>query len=206
MPNNEYASTAHRKNWALLAGIFLLVALLLIFRSSLGPDVTLPEGTEHPAVGQELPLLALEPLSGADRAATLEDLAGQVVLINYWGTWCPPCRLELPLLVALAERFRGEPRFRFLPVSCGPGEGDDLTSLRRDTEAFLNQSHLDIPVYADADFSNRAALDRIGGFSGYPTTLLIDSRHVIRAVWAGYHPEVGRQIETTLKRLLKEDR
>ncbi len=205
MPTSEHVKAVRWKSWVLPAGFFLLIGLLLVFRPSLGPDFVAPRATEHPAVGHELPFLTLEPLAGTDQAVTLEDLAHQVVLINYWGTWCPPCRVELPLLVRLAEKFRGEPRFQFLAVSCGPGERDDLASLRHNTEAFLSQSALDIPVYADVDFSNRAALDRIGGFDSYPTTVLMDPEHVIRAVWAGYHAEVDQEIETLLNELLKED-
>ena len=204
MPTNGYAKAVEWRSWAFPVGLFLLMGLLLVFRPSLGPDFVAPRATEHPAVGHELPFLTLEPLTGTEQAVTLEDVAGQVVLINYWGTWCPPCRLELPLLAALAEKFRGEPRFHFLAVSCGSGERDDLAALRDNTEAFLSQSALDIPVYADADFSNRAALGRIGGFDGYPTTLLVDPQTVVRAVWVGYHPEIDQEIETILNGLLEE--
>ena len=91
-------------------------------------------GPAHPAIGRavgNLPLVSL-----ADPARRPPTFMGKVTLLNFWGTWCMPCRREMPGLVRLAERLRSEPAFQLVAVSCGSGRGDDPDELARVTNAF----------------------------------------------------------------------
>ena len=63
-----------------------------------------------------------------------------------------------------------------------------VLSLRENTEALLKQLDLDLPTYFDPSDATRDAVDRVIGFQGFPTTLLLDRRGVIRAIWVGYRP------------------
>ncbi len=69
--------------------------------------------TKHPAIGLPLVSLSLDPLTGNGKALDKSSLAGKVTLINLWGTWCPPCRIEFPHLAVLESKLKGENEFFF---------------------------------------------------------------------------------------------
>ncbi|NIL98561.1 MAG: redoxin domain-containing protein, partial [Planctomycetales bacterium] len=89
---------------------------------------------QHPAVGARLPTLQLRALTTGWGDVQLSDLRGNVVLLNFWGTWCGPCRQELPHLADIYARFGTRKDFRLLAVSCGlKGDDRDLAALGRET-------------------------------------------------------------------------
>jgi thiol-disulfide isomerase/thioredoxin len=166
----------------------------------------------HKTIGHRLPELRLEGLTGSDRSIYSGDLAGSVVLINFWGTWCGPCLIELPHLAELGRKYSTREDFQLLAVSAGPSESaDDLENLRRDTLAFLKQSGTDIPTYADpgnATFDGFCEMARRldpSAMEGVPTTILLDRRGIIRGVWIGYVPGLENEMEEMVKRLLDEE-
>lgn len=184
-------------------GLFALVAIKY---SPFNPD-QVPVGANHPGVGRELEVLSLTPLTGEVNALNRESVLGRVTLINFWGTWCPPCRAEFPELVAVARKFRNEPQFHFLSVSCGPpDEEDDLETLRESTEAFIAQHPSDFPIYADPGLITRKEVNRVAGFSAYPTTILLDQDCIIRAVWQGYWRGLDHEIEQAIREVLTKNR
>ncbi|MFY9315538.1 MAG: TlpA disulfide reductase family protein [Burkholderiales bacterium] len=94
----------------------------------------------RPWPGGATPPLALQDLAG--RAHTLEDYRGKVVLINFWATWCEPCRAEMPSIGKLRAALAGQP-FAVLAVNLGESE----PRIRR----FLEQVPMDFPVLLDRD-------------------------------------------------------
>jgi thiol-disulfide isomerase/thioredoxin len=94
----------------------------------------------RPWAGGETPPLALQDLEGRPHA--LADYRGKVVLINFWATWCEPCRAEMPAINRLHAALAGQP-FAVLAVNLGESE----TRIRR----FLEQLPLDFPVLLDRD-------------------------------------------------------
>lgn len=186
------------------AGLVLAV-LVLTYLAYLQPLQETVSTTPHQAVGGKLERFPLEPLIGQTAPLQLDELSGQVVLVNFWGPWCPPCRLELPHLIELAEKFSQRNDFRLVAVSCGTSVPDDIPTLRQETLAFLEEiGKAHITVYADPNFDARRAFRAVGRFQGYPTTFVIDRRGTIRAVWEGYNPAVIRQIEQWVEQLLDE--
>jgi thiol-disulfide isomerase/thioredoxin len=101
----------------------------------------------------------------------LSDLKGKVVFLNFWATWCPPCRREMPSMESLYQRFKGQ-GLEVLAVDCQEGA--------QDVSAFMGRNKLSFP----------AALDESGEISGYygieaiPTTYLLDKsgKIIIRVV------------------------
>jgi cytochrome c biogenesis protein CcmG, thiol:disulfide interchange protein DsbE len=158
---------------------------------------------QHRAVGKRLSALSLEPLTGGVQPVTLEALAGKVVVVNFWGTWCGPCRQEFPELAELYESLHANPGFRFLSVSCGNGAKEDLAALRSATESFLESSGYQMPTYADPEEVTRTAYDRVASMEGYPATFVLDRDGLIRGVWPGSMPNIGKQIEDLVRRLLE---
>ncbi|MDH3605865.1 MAG: redoxin domain-containing protein [Acidimicrobiia bacterium] len=86
-----------------VAGIVVGVgALVLVFSSRFGVD---PRLVDSPLVGKPLPNLELELLTG-DGSLALADLEGDVLIVNFWASWCFPCRGEHPALTAVARDYR----------------------------------------------------------------------------------------------------
>jgi thiol-disulfide isomerase/thioredoxin len=175
----------------------VVVALVFEMNSSVDRDI----GIHHPAVGKRLPNLDLKPLTGGGKPIALGDLEGRVTLIDFWGTWCPPCRDEFPHIAALAARYANRPDFQALPVSCGGGE-EDYTVLAEQTKAFLDSYKIDLPTYKDPGEYSRRAVDMVAGFRGYPTTLVLDRQGIIRGLWFGYRAGYEQQIEKLVAELL----
>ena len=148
----------------------------------------------------------LEPLLYAEGPIRLEDLQGKVVLLNFWGTWCPPCLMELPHLAEQYRKYRGREGLLFLSVSCGPGPKEDPEEIRSHTAALLANQQLELPTYLDPDFVTRRAVNEAVGFRGYPTTLLLDRQGYIRRVWVGFDRQMPEQLDRLLEQLLSEGR
>ncbi|MHB1036736.1 MAG: TlpA family protein disulfide reductase [Pirellulales bacterium] len=188
----------------LLVAVAVALALGFLLRPRRGGE---PAGPESPLVANALTRVDLQPLTGEAKPVTLADLAGKVTLINFWGTWCPPCRMEFPRLVPIYDEFRARSDFRFLSVSSGTELTEpeaDVNALRQDTLAFLFQVRLDVPTYTDADGRTRQAINAAGGFEGYPTTLVLDRKSIIRGAWAGYEPGLEQEMRDLVVKLLEE--
>jgi thiol-disulfide isomerase/thioredoxin len=181
---------------AVIVGVYLAV---MMFR---GGE---PGGTSHPAVGTPLPSFAapaLDPATG--EIVSLASLKGKVALIDYWGPWCPPCRLELPHLIRLAAARKSKP-FELVLVTCGARANEDLVELAAESRAMVDQIGREVPLYADPLLTNRKTLveaAKLDGF-GYPTTVLLDKEGVIRGLWEGYRDEQEEEMAEAVDRLLE---
>lgn len=161
-----------------------------------GPD------TSHPAIGRtvgKLPLVAL-----ADPGRPAPTFTGKVTLLNFWGTWCPPCRRELPGLARLAARLADDPRFQLVAVSCGGAGPDDLGEITATTAEFLASQRLALDAWADPDGMARTILAASFGFNAYPTTYLVGPDATVRAVWTGYRSRDEADMAAAVVSLLKE--
>jgi thiol-disulfide isomerase/thioredoxin len=148
--------------------------------------------------------LQLVGLTGGAQDLDLKDLQGQVVVVNFWGTWCPPCQAEFPHMVELHKNYAARSDFRLLAVSCGPpGQLDRPDDLKLDTQAFLDRHGVQLPTYADPDSISREAVRAAVGFTGYPTTILLDRQGTIRRVWVGYQPGTEKEISAAVEELLE---
>lgn len=208
-PKQPLTVTSCLATLVVLAAIVLsLWAFWLLFTRVIAPMIPqrfVPHPEDHAGVRSQLTFLELEPLTGHPPRLTTGDLLDHVVLLNFWGTWCPPCRQELPHIAELQKRFAGQQAFRLVAISYPPfGQADDLQSLREETASLLKRMKLDLPTYSDPNDMTRAAVDQVIGFEGYPTTVLLDRHGVIRAVWAGYRPGVETEIERYVDKILSE--
>jgi thiol-disulfide isomerase/thioredoxin len=155
---------------------------------------------DHPAVGRtlgELPLVAL----GRDAAGP--DLADKVTLLNFWATWCPPCRRELPGLARLAARLADEPRFQLLAVNVGSGGAADPVALAAETRQFLAAQSLELDAWGFGDALGQMTLSTALGLEGIPATFLVGPDRRIRRAWVGYRggdeAEMAREVFALLK-------
>jgi thiol-disulfide isomerase/thioredoxin len=156
--------------------------------------------------GPALTSLTLESLANEDIKLTLDDLKDKVVLINFWGTWCGPCRVEFPEIVALEKQYRGRSDVLVLAVSCGPPNAEDaesrqLKDLRLQTQAFMDQRGVDMPMYIDPGFQTRKVVESLGLLQSYPTTLLLDGQHRVMKRWM--NPAHKADFEAAIEELLQ---
>ena len=92
-----------------LAGLLGLSAFGAMFCWGCGRGAPAPQ--QAPGIGVPLAELRLQPLSGDGPPVSLADLRGSVVLLNFWGTWCPPCLRELPHIATNLQEPPGRRRF-----------------------------------------------------------------------------------------------
>ena len=155
-----------------------------------------------PAKPLAWPVLELEPLTGEAKPLSQADLSGKVTLLNFWGTWCPPCRQEFPYMVAIGKQFGQRSDFQILLVSVGMAGPEQEQDLRSETTAFLASNNTPITTYCDPHGRTRRALDESIGLQGYPTTVVLDRQGIIRGYMVGFLPghevEVQRLVETLL--------
>ena len=109
--------------------------------------------------------LAREDLKGA--RVDLAALRGRVVLVNFWATWCEPCREEMPSIEGLGAKLRGRP-FAVLTVNYGEGV--------EKIDAFLRKQKLSLPVLLDPEMEAAKAW----GAGGLPMTFLVDAAGRVR--------------------------
>jgi thiol-disulfide isomerase/thioredoxin len=114
------------------------------------------------------PLLATKSLDG--RSVDLKDFRGRVVLVNFWATWCGPCKEELPSFVKLKEKLAGKP-FDWIAVN----DGESVDTITR----YVKRAKLDLPVWIGPEDSASSGWN----IRGLPMTFLVDARGHIR-YWA----------------------
>lgn len=170
-----------RSMWAagILIGLGIGLLLLVVF-GMLDQFrinwVTVSGGSEGPAVptvNEPAPDFELETLSGG--STRLSDYRGQVVMINFWATWCGPCRDEMPLIQEYYERYDGE------MVVLGVNVGER----RADVEKFVKEVEVDFPILLDENIE----VERLYRVRAYPTTFFVDTEGTILYQHIGYLQE-----------------
>jgi len=177
--------------WQVLTFGLLMFGLVIWY----GPSIF----KSSAAIGHKMEPWQVQPLTGTTYGFSSEEAAGQVVLLNFWGTWCGPCRMELPHIAALYRRFSKIPNVAIIAVSCGGGGDRDLEALRKNTQDYLKQSGNRLPTYADR---GGAARKCVPGMRGYPCTVVLDGDGVIRGMWSGYRPGCETEMEKLITDLL----
>lgn len=162
-------------NWViLLSGLGVTLALVAVLAFAFGRD---PRAVPAPVVGTQAPAFALEDLDG--QKWTLDQLRGQVVVINFWSTWCLPCREEYALLQSAQTHW---PQVRFLGVIYQ----DEVSKVR----AHLKRAVPD-PTYPNLiDPGGHIAIDY--GVAGVPETYIVDPQGRV------VHKQVGPFTEASL--------
>ena len=185
---------SNKSLWLMLALIAAIIAVLLLLpscgnRNAKKGAETDTESTTLVKAGETAPDFTVELVDGSQ--LSLKELRGKVVLLNFWATWCPPCRQELTRVQKdIIDRFAGK-EFVFLPVSRG--------EKRETVEAFREKTGYTFPMGLD---SARTVYDRYA--SNYiPRNFLIDKEGKVVLATVGYDEEefdaLIRTIEKTLE-------
>lgn len=170
--------------------IFLLVVALL-------PACSREKSSAKPAAvsvgkaveGGAAPDFTVKDLNGKD--VTLSSLKGSVVLVNFWATWCPPCKEEIPSMIRLNQAMAGK-AFRMLAISIDEGGKEAVDSFFKGSK--------ELPVYLDTD----AKTSQMYGTTGVPETFIVDKQGIIRKRIVGgmdwSAPEVIAYMDEVLKK------
>ncbi len=153
-----------------------------------------------PLNGKPAPNFALSDLKG-DKV-TLASYRGKAVMINFWATWCGPCRIETPWLVELRNKYAAQ-GFEVLGVDT---EGDDLKTNDKAGWAkamaaaskFVAQEEVPYPVLLDGD----SISSNYGGLDDLPTSFFVDRKGVVVAAQMGLTSE--QDLESKIKKALAE--
>ena len=161
---------------AVLAGSYLSAGLLFT-TATLSTEFLKQPGIA--GTGDSAPGIKLQNLSA--ETVQLSDLAGRAVVLNFWATWCPPCRREMPLLDELHKAY-GEKGLSVI--------GLDINESPELVKAYVNTVDVSYPIWVDAPRgapgydSTQETFSRFGGV-GLPTTIFIDRAGVIRRIYVG---------------------
>ena len=172
---------------AAIVGTLALVALLAYGLVSNAPDRGIDAAV---ASGERVrpPEFTLPELGG-EAESSLGDFRGQVVVLNYWASWCEPCRQESPLLQRWHERLK--PRG-------GTVVGVDVNDVTADAQEFIREFELTYPMLRDDDGESQAEF----GVVAYPETVVIDRQGRITALRRG--PVDEQFLRTEVLPLLEE--
>lgn len=152
--------------------ILLLCGLVWIWLSRAEPGETSAGSIPAPQKGFQAPDFILETSTGGEMR--LSDLRGQVVLLNFWASWCPPCRAEMPAFERTYQDLR-EQGFIILAVNA---TSQDSTEQALE---FTREYGLNFPILFDLDGS----VNRLYQVRSLPTSFFIDSHGVIQEVVIG---------------------
>lgn len=182
---------SNKSLWVMLALIVIILLVILLLPGCGNRNAGQRAGEDTTVlvrVGDKAPDFTVEMFDGAE--ISLEALRGKVVLLNFWATWCPPCREELThVQKEIIDRFEGRP-FVFLPVSRGES--------REAVAAFREKTGYAFPMGLD---SLRTVYDRYAS-NFIPRNFLIgpDGKVVFSAV--GYDEEEFRELILAIEEAL----
>lgn len=160
--------TSNRGIWMGLGAILLAGGIWagLALSGDMEEDAADGRWLSIPASDVEFESLEGEPVS-------IREYAGEVILLNFWGTWCPPCRKEIPELVELQDAFEGRGAI-VVGIAVDSGRPDDI-------RAFADEFGVNYPIWVSGARKALAHYDAVG----YPFTVLIDREGVIRKQYLG---------------------
>jgi cytochrome c biogenesis protein CcmG/thiol:disulfide interchange protein DsbE len=147
------------------------------------------------SIGLAAPTVHFKNLDGKD--ASLGDYNGKVVLVNFWATWCDPCREEIPWLIDMQQKY-GAKGFTVLGVAMDE-EGKSVV------EPFVSKEHFEVnkqklTMNYPIVIGNDDIAEKFGGLLGYPTSVLIsrDGKQVKRITGIISYEEMSHAIESLL--------
>jgi thiol-disulfide isomerase/thioredoxin len=156
-----------------------------------------PEAALTPMVGKMAPDFSLEDLSG--KKVSLSSYKGKAVLINFWATWCGPCKLETPWLVDLRNQYAAK-GFEILGISTDDIDRDDSKAFdkeKKEIAGFVQQLHMPYPVLIEGDKLSKP----YGGLDAMPTSFYVNREGTIVAAQMGISSK--DEMEANIQKALK---
>ncbi len=170
-----------------LSFLFLLAASIALFAAG-GRETRAQD--PRPEVGHPAPDFTLPVLTG--KAVRLSDFrGGKAVFINFWATWCAPCRLEMPTMEKAYQKYKGK-GLEILAVSVDAGSKSGVKN-------FMDELGLTFPALLDP----KMEVLGLYRFSAIPASILIDAQGIIRFRELGYRDWTDKESTKILEQLLR---
>lgn len=173
-----------------IAGVMAMLMVTLVgIGGAAAPDMLPVAERNVVKLGEPAPNFRLRDLNG--QMVSLSDLRGKVVLLNFWATWCGPCRVEMPAMEELYRTFSRND-FEILAVSTD-AQGASVT------RPFQQENHLTFPILHDADY-------RVGltyGARSLPMTFMVDRQGIVRHQIFGARDWAAAEAHQLVQMLMK---
>jgi cytochrome c biogenesis protein CcmG, thiol:disulfide interchange protein DsbE len=155
----------------ILSITMLALGLGWIVLSRSEPDSATGRLISAPQIGFFAPDFTLETLEG--EAISLAEIRGQPVIVNFWASWCPPCRAEMPAIQNLYNHYRGS-----ITILAVNATNQDIQA---NIQAYVTEYNLSFPILLDTDGS----VNRLYAVTSLPTTFFIGADGIIQDVVIG---------------------
>ena len=139
--------------------------------------------------GAPAPTFQLNSSSG--RAVRLADLKGQIVLVNFWASWCGPCRKEMPILEQLNRQYHNK-GVALVGVNVEPDSGA--------AAAWLKDTPVSFPILFDVD----SKVSKLYQVEGMPNTVILDRKGIVRYIHRGYSAGAENEYLDQIRALIRE--
>lgn len=174
-----------------LASLFLVLAVLVPAAIVFGVDDT------SELLGKPAPSVTLKLVDG-----TTVDIASHkdkdIVVLDFWATWCPPCRMSMPVVTELISKYAAEDKAandgRPKVILYGVNQGETAEAIK----AFLKATELKLNAAVDTE----RAIGEAFGVRGYPTMVIIGKDGTVQSVHPGLAPDYKEQIKRELDTLI----
>jgi peroxiredoxin len=141
------------------------------------------------AANQPAPNFTLD--SNGGKPVSLAQYKGQVVMLNFWASWCVPCKQEMPLLESIHKKY-GKMGFTMIGVNVEPDS--------KAANAVLKQIPVSFPVVYDTE----SKVSKLYQVSGMPSTVIIDRKGQVRMLHKGYKPGDENEYLDSIRALIRE--
>lgn len=158
--------------------IFLIIGLVFVF--------ALAHNVAGQNVGSIAPQFTLDDING--KSVSLNDYKGKVIILDFWATWCPPCREEIPDFIALQNEY-GKKGLQIIGIAV---DRDGIKSVK----PFYENMGMNYPVL----LTDGKVESRYGGIRAIPTTFIIDKKGSIVKKYVGFQSKAV--FEKEIKELL----
>jgi thiol-disulfide isomerase/thioredoxin len=153
-------------------------------------------------LGKPAPDFTLTVLDGPGKTRTISkaELAGKVVVIDFWATWCEPCKKELPEIQKLIEAYAKSKKDVVIVVLSQDDDPTELSEVRKKVEKSLTDQKLELSaspvglIGLDPSTSVGKAFE----IQGYPTLVILDAKGTLQSVHEGYIPDAGEPLNKSL--------
>ena len=139
------------------------------------------------AADVQAPAFSLQSVSGG--TVSLAQFKGDVVMINFWASWCGPCRQEMPLLDSIYKQYK-DMGFTLLGVNVEPDA--------HNADAWLKHTPVSYPILLDP----KSQVSQLYQVQAMPTTVIIDRNGIVRYVHNGYLPGDENQYMNSIRSLI----
>lgn len=145
--------------------------------------VELMEGQDYMKIDRDIIDFELEDLEG--NKISLSDLEGNIIFLNFWATWCPPCKAEMPHMQEIYDEYQDVSILAVNSTSLELRGGTDGDKAKKRVTKFMESEGYTFPVLLDSDNFVIDNYSSIYPIMGIPTTFIIDKKGTIRYVRPG---------------------